>query len=270
MKKIFFTICIFFFIDHESISKEFDNVFIHHQVYNKINIIYYKIPQNKGVIRIVSPRFEHYLAAKSPSSIIQNLAPDGSFILDMVDYFKPDALISGGYLSSLEPPIGLGGLKISERTLQPIHHSWLTNGIFCSSGTTWMIRDFVDKDDFYNDMDCLQAGPILLQNGYNRYHDISLIDPNERKLALSLQDQAFLCTNNYGDLLMGFASGGTTKDLANLSKIELGCLWTLRLSGSITAGLWTSSRGLDGHNEVRLTNGIAAFSLETIERQENK
>jgi hypothetical protein len=221
-----------------------------------LEVFYFTVRRGTADVRLLSPRFPD--AYTSPSRVPRERT-NGAFLLEMADQFAPQVAISGGYLSSFEPPVGLGFLKVAGRELQPVHRTWLTNGVFCSSGKEWMISEFRSESVISGFPDCLQAGPLLVRDGETTYADPSRLSVQEKELATARQDQAFLCTTRAGGLVLGFARGGTAAELAKVSSQNMGCIWTLRLSGSVTAGLWTRSAGLLGHSEIRLTNGVAVF-----------
>jgi uncharacterized protein YigE (DUF2233 family) len=186
----------------------------------------------------------------------------GAFLLDLANRHGALAILSGGYMESFEPPVGLGYLRVAGDELKRSHRSWLTTGMFCITGTTWRIVAVSPVAQPPDEGDCLQAGPFLVQDGQNRYRNATGLGDGEARLAVSSQDNAFLCIDDRGRLHLGHVHGGTTTEVAAALKDHLACQQALRLSGSITAGLWTWQDGLSGHNQVLLTNAIAVLALE--------
>ncbi len=186
----------------------------------------------------------------------------GAFLLDLANRHGALAILSGGYLESFEPPVGLGYLRVAGDELKRSHRSWLTTGMFCTTGTTWRIVAVSPAGPPPDEGDCLQAGPFLVQDGQDRYGDTTGLGDGEARLAASAQDNAFVCIDDAGRLHLGHIRGGTTAEVAAALTEQLNCQQALRLSGSVTAGLWTWQDGLSGHNQVLLTNAIAVLALE--------
>ncbi|MCG5249056.1 phosphodiester glycosidase family protein [Methylorubrum extorquens] len=182
----------------------------------------------------------------------------GLFIDDYFEISRAKLVISGGYMSSFSPPIALGYLRVGGRQINPLHKSWITSGYFCTTGTEWTIEPATKELPPTRYKDCLQAGPLFIDEGVDRYVLGGTISVNERKLAESEQIQAFVCSNKNGQLLFGVVD---EIRLDKLSKwlVERGkCHSALRLSGSTSAGLRVKDQ-LFGSNDLPLTDAIAVL-----------
>lgn len=206
-------------------------------------------------IRVVSPRSASYLPPDVEAPI-----RDGIFLTEFASRYRPAFVLSGGYLSSFAPPRSLGYLKVDGRVISKPHRSWLTSGVLCVNGTNVVIFKFQSAQSYDQFGDCVQSGPLIVENGVDRYAIMENIGSGERKLALSNQAQAFVCLKAEGEFVLAFSKSGSTKSLSGFATRVLGCKTALRMSGGITAGLWSSVSGLSGRSEVLLTNGIAIFS----------
>jgi hypothetical protein len=192
----------------------------------------------------------------------QQPAPvDGLFLIDLVERHTPLVLLSGGYLQSFSPPQALGFVKIAGNQLNPFHRSWLLPGLFCTDGAEWVIEAIADPDTANQYSDCLQAGPFLVQQGRDRYKTMDNVADAEKKLAFSVQEQAFVCLTREEQAILGYSSPMRADRLSALLLDKLGCRDALRLSGHVTAGFWLDGE-LHGNTEIPLTNAIAVFASD--------
>ncbi len=221
----------------------------------KGHLIY--VNPTSSIVRVISPRSTAYVKSDQTPSI-----RDGLFLLDLVKRHRPLAILSGGYLSSFSPPRALGLLKVAGKRISGGHRSWLTTGMFCTSGDRYKILPATGLEVAELFPDCVQAGPYLVRDGVNRYKSLDMVGSGEREVALAQQSQVFLCITRNDNLILGFVDGGNSVGVASFAHADLGCVDALRLSGGITAGLWSVDVGFLGNNEVQLTDAIAIFARD--------
>jgi hypothetical protein len=208
----------------------------------------------------------HFATIPPGAAEVRVLAPeslgygrhDGFFLLEFAKIAGPTMALSGGYLSEFSPTIPLGLVRAGGQELNPMHQSWLTTAMFCSTGRSWSVgaAESMDPSQF---SDCLQAGPLMLHGGVNQYSDVSNVGEPEMRLLQSMQPQPFLCTDQDGSLVIGVAENGTLLQLIAALQSRLRCVNAMRLSGSDMTGLWSQSGGLVGSSSIRLANAIAVF-----------
>jgi hypothetical protein len=209
---------------------------------------------SKHQVRVLSPRSSSYLPESAELSI-----RDGIFLTEFASRYRPEYVLSGGYLDSFAPPRSLGFLKVDGRSISKPHRSWLTSGVLCIDGDDVSIFRFQSAQSYDRFADCVQSGPLIVEDGIDRYASMEDITSGEHKLALANQAQAFVCLRADGKLVLGYSERGSTRSISRFAAEEIGCQIALRMSGGITAGLWSSASGLRGNSEVLLTNGIAIF-----------
>ncbi len=180
----------------------------------------------------------------------------GVYLQEYLTRFGADAVGSGGYIDSYSPPSSLGFVKSGGITLNSEHNSWLTEAIFCSDrgkATIALAKLFPASSEF---RDCIQAGPLLLQNGKAPSEIPSHKSSGYLKLAASVQEQMFVCIDAKQQLLLGVTDKIDIPTLtAALTKPEVGCLNAIRLTGQDTAGLRTKDN-LYGNDDYLFPNAI--------------
>ena len=182
---------------------------------------------------------------------------EGLFLSDFAKMSGADAVLSGGYLQSFQPVVPLGLTRTQGRDRGPLHDSWLTDSLFCADGGGWRIGPAVAGAELSGD--CLQAGPALVEEGADAYAGDPALPEAEAALLLSEQASPFLCIRGDGALAMGLSLTGTVRELSAVLAGAFGCREAMRLSGSVTAGLWESGAGIEGFNELRLANVVALY-----------
>ena len=145
--------------------------------------------------------------------------------------------ISGGYLSSFSPPTPLGLVKSNGVLVSRPHDSWLVEGLYCENGSEAVIVKWQEENDLSSFRDCLQAGPILLLGGKQPQDVPSVESTGYKKLAYSVQEQAFLCTLIGKRVALGITSETNLPALVDFLRDKVGCIDAIRLTGKETAGL---------------------------------
>jgi uncharacterized protein YigE (DUF2233 family) len=175
------------------------------------------------------------------------------------DYYrrsKAKVIMSGGYMSSFSPPTPLGLVKVDGTEIGRPHKTWIGTGMFCTDGRQVKIGQFdqLRSDKF---TDCIQSGPLLIENGTVRYGNEG-IGPGEQKLVDSVQEQAFICIDQEHKIKLGVSDPIRLDDFSHILFDKLKCQDALRLSGGASAGLQAQS-DLVGNDELPLHNVIAVF-----------
>jgi hypothetical protein len=164
------------------------------------------------------------------------------------------AVLSGGYMESFAPPVALGYVSVDGVEISRRHSSWLTSAAICQRDDEVVIAA-MDGFDVATFDSCLQAGPLIVDGGIGRYGEGVEVSGAERKLARSVQEQAFVCLDGEGRLLLGVSDPISLSDLTGFLVETLQCRQAMRLSGHITAGLAAAEQTF-GHNEVPLHNAL--------------
>lgn len=183
----------------------------------------------------------------------------GVYLQEYMTRFGAHAVGSGGYIDSYSPPSSLGLVKSGGVMLGSEHNSWLTEAIFCSDqgkATIALAKSFSASSEF---RDCVQAGPLLLQNGKVPSELLSHKSSGYLKLAASVQEQMFICIDSKQQLLLGITDKIDIPTLtATLTKPEVGCSNAIRLTGQDTAGLRTKDN-LYGNDDYLFPNAIGVI-----------
>jgi hypothetical protein len=182
--------------------------------------------------------------------------PEALFIDDFFIESGAVIALSGGYMSSFSPPIPLGYLRSEGMNFGEKHESWLTAGVFCVNSEKAEIREM--KSASMIEGDCLQAGPIIVRNGINRYSATAGISIDELRLVNSVQEQAFVCINMADEIILGISEPIGLREFSSILVGDVGCVDALRLSGQNSAGLALTGRVL-GSRELPLHNAIGVF-----------
>lgn len=164
------------------------------------------------------------------------------------------AAISGGYLSSLSPPLPLGYVRTDGKEHNSTHRSWLTDGMLCMNGGVPKLWDTYQPPDAAGD--CLQAGPILVRGGR------SVPSPKNKtakaKLWDSEQEQALICVDR--GIVRMIATGPipvrALLPVLTDPQSPIACQDALRLTGAVTANLFVKSFGALNDNAPLLPNAL--------------
>jgi hypothetical protein len=221
--------------------------------------------QNGGKISAVKLNgSSHIITAKVISSLSLSNASkygfDAGSSMTLSDYYfstKPIALVPGGFISSFSPPVPLGAIFINGRSISKPINTYLGAGMFCDDNGKYFIGDFnvINTQSF---SDCIQSGPLFIQQGNVRYDSVSEISPDEQKLVRSVQMQTFACLTKTHDLILGISTEVKLDTFAEALKDKLGCFDAIRFTGYTTAGLYYWN-GLVGYDRYPLTSVIALF-----------
>lgn len=167
---------------------------------------------------------------------------------------RASVIINGGYMSGFTPPKALGLVRINKKNITTSHNTWLGEGMICFTRKKVFIGTFKQEDMLYDD--CLQSGPLIVQNGKNRYSGDLDISAGEKRLENSVQNQSFACSTTENSIILGVSKPITLRELTD-TIIQLGCNNALRLSGAETAGMVVDGR-LYGNSDLPLHNVIIA------------
>ncbi|MCI0565263.1 MAG: phosphodiester glycosidase family protein [Nitrososphaera sp.] len=229
-------------------------------------------PIYKGVIysRIPLPeRYDGcaYFVTVNPATSVFRVLASGAgrtgssrarYLGDYIGEQNAKIVVSGGYMSSFSPPKALGLVKVNGQLISSPHTTWLGAGMVCTDGGMPKIAKY-DELKSTSLTDCLQSGPLLIDGGDVRYLKPDLdIDPGEKKLVNSEQNQAFICVAENKDIKLGVSDKIRLDDFSKFlkEKNELKCHDALRLTGHFTAGLQIG-RDLYGNDEYPLPSVIA-------------
>lgn len=184
-------------------------------------------------------------------------SPRALFLGDYYRRSKAKVIISGGYMSSFSPPTPLGLVKVDGTEIGRPHKTWIGTGMFCTDGRQVKIGRFDQlKSDKFTD--CIQSGPLLIENGTVRYNGNEDIGSGEQRLVDSVQEQAFICIDQEHKIKLGVSDPIRLDDFSHILLDKLKCQDALRLSGGASAGLQAQS-DLVGNDELPLHNVIAVF-----------
>jgi hypothetical protein len=166
------------------------------------------------------------------------------------------AVLSGGFMTTLYPPVPLGIVRHNGTDLNRPASGELLNGIVTSDGNRVEIRQFTDIADCL--ADCLQAGPLLVSD--KRVSVSDEYKDQAESLIKGAYRRAFVATLPDGSFILGIASGADLRALAAFLGAPadhggLGCQDALNLSGSTSAGmLW--DHGSEGDTKVPIANAL--------------
>lgn len=220
----------------------------------KFRLTITRVNLKKRSVRIVS---SHSLALKNDS----NSHLGGYNLSEYQKLTNSPLVLSGGYLSSWQPALPLGLVKVNGVQANRPHLSWLVDGLFCTNGKEVIIDKYSSIEQTRNWLDCLQAGPLLIKDGKII---IAVNDKNE-KLLRSKQEQAFIGYDDHNHCFLGVTSKMTLLNIIDFLRSShenggLGCTNAIRLSGHVTAGLiliLPDGKVIEGGNKkVLLPNAI--------------
>jgi uncharacterized protein YigE (DUF2233 family) len=172
-----------------------------------------------------------------------------------------NVVISGGYMASFSPPRPLGFIKVDGKQIGSPHTSWLGTGMFCTDGQHVKIGPFEELKSDKNFPDCIQSGPLLINDGLVRYDSGEKVSAGEEKLVSSVQEQAFICIDSNNKVILGVSEPIRLDEFSQLLSSKLNCQNALRLTGQRTAGLQTRLK-LFGYDEFPLYSVIAVLPKE--------
>ena len=168
------------------------------------------------------------------------------------------AVLAGGYIASYSPPTPLGLVKSNGLITSSEHHSWLTDGFFCTDGNEAVIRTAEKNGTVSQFSDCVQTGPILILNG----HIIGRPKRAERgyeRLAMSHQEQTFACIDEMNRVSLGVTDKITFVQLIEfLSGPALHCKDAICFTGLDTSGLQVGEK-LFGSDEYLFPDVVGVF-----------
>ena len=124
----------------------------------KFRLTITRVNLKKRSVRIVS---SHSLALKNDS----NSHLGGYNLSEYQKLTNSPLVLSGGYLSSWQPALPLGLVKVNGVQANRPHLSWLVDGLFCTNGKEVIIDKYSSIEQTRNWLDCLQAGPLLIKDG---------------------------------------------------------------------------------------------------------
>lgn len=165
---------------------------------------------------------------------------------------------SGGFLSTLSPPIPLGFVKIQGQEYHKVHDSWITTGIFCTNGNDFKIERYSSTKQFDDWLSCIQAGPIMIENGKNELNT----DRNTWFITGKEHRQSFICQSYSGSLVMGLAENITLKDLsaflADGRRNDLSCKEATALNPKGISGIFINTEEVKslGNIDIPLATAI--------------
>jgi len=182
-------------------------------------------------------------------------SPRALYLGDYIGRENSKIIVSGGYMSSFSPPKALGLVKVSGTQISPPHTTWLGLGMFCTNGRKTKVGLFGELYSDKSFTDCLQSGPLVIDGGKVRYPKPD-IEPGEKKLVTSEQNQSFICVDVNNKVKLGVSDEIQLDAFSGFLKEKLKCKDALRLTGHFTAGLQIG-RDLHGNDEYPLPSVIA-------------
>jgi hypothetical protein len=141
---------------------------------------------------------------------VPNSTPSGSYNdisgLPLAEYARSGnakLVMSGGYLMSYSPASPLGLVLKGGRSVSREHNSWLTSAILCIYNDRSVAIVYASDGPRPNSApDCIQAGPMLVNRGHAAFEP-ERVGASAKKLWESLQEQAFVCVDDNGKILLG-------------------------------------------------------------------
>lgn len=159
------------------------------------------------IVRVVSARHLIESAPNQGSTRQAVQVSTGLLLEDFLRETKSRAVMSGGYLASLETLDEVGFVMAKGQQINRRHTSWLVDAMICSSPTRVAI-DMFDKlypqrQQFES---CLQAGPMFVHEGKALRQDREALPEAERRFVSNKLHHAFICAAESGAVIFGVTS----------------------------------------------------------------
>jgi hypothetical protein len=164
-------------------------------------------PNAPFVVRIVTARQLMESAPNQSGNRTSVQVSTGLLLEDFLRETKSRAVMSGGYLASLETLDEVGFVMAKGQQINRRHTSWLVDAMICSSPTLVAV-DMFDKlypqrQQFES---CLQAGPMFVHEGNALRQDREALPDAERKFVSNKLHHAFICVTENGAVIFGVTS----------------------------------------------------------------
>lgn len=224
---------------------------------NSLVINFVRVPQDKATVRVLAARVPILERAAQGSN--PERAASGYSLNEYLTRYGAMVVLSGGYIDSYSPPTPLGLLRSQGLQINPIHRSWLLQGLFCSNEDNVEIT-LVDMDPLRrNFRDCVQGGPVMLLDGKVARDPSIENNENYRRFANARIARTFVCIDRRKDVIVGL---GEKSDLSNfvsaLRGSELGCIDAIGLTGAQSGGMWAGKK-LFGNDDFLFPSVIAVM-----------
>ena len=221
---------------------------------NIVHIDLFKVDTSKAAIGITNPKVVGSIDARRYDAYsIEEYATRGPYVV----------VQSGGFLSSWSPPSALGYVKVKGIEYNPVHDSWLTNGVFCTNCRKFEIKKFTSSESFSGWTSCLQAGPLIAEGGkivLNTARHTWYVTGEKHR-------QSFMCKASDGRLIMGLAEDVSLADfsrslIASEEDGGIGCIDAVLLTSKGIAGIYSSNPDIPqvGSVDVPLPNAIVVHA----------
>ncbi len=167
----------------------------------------------------------------------------GDSILSFQEHSQAAAVLSGGFLTSLYPPIPLGIVKHSQVLVNRAAGGDLLNGLLLVRAGKATIQPFRGAGDVAGWDEALQSGPMLLVAGHSALRNVAEIRTRStRQLIENEYGRAFVAILPDDRFLLAVTGAVSLRALTDLlarpaSQGGLACLDALNLSGGGSEGV---------------------------------
>jgi Phosphodiester glycosidase len=134
------------------------------QPHDNVTMTYLRVALDRFNIRVATPRVLKFGAANQTPGQNPERSPRGFFLDEYISRYDALAAISASYVKTFSPPTPLGQIKSDGIIVGTPHSSWATEGVFCSDKGRASIEVATGSLADMNYRDCIQVGPILLQD----------------------------------------------------------------------------------------------------------
>jgi hypothetical protein len=209
------------------------------QLRPNVSMIFLRVSLDRFDVRVATPQIPTFDGSKEkarPSSDVEQYTPErkpkGFFLEDYINRYVALAAISASYVETFSPPTPLGQIKSSGRVIGMPHFSWATEGVFCSDEGRVLIENATRPLADMNYRDCLQVGPILLQqsavpaglqNADGKGSDYD-------KIVSGQVGHSVVCIDGAGKVLLGLIGKIPLSQMVTaLRQLPLNCVDAIRL-----------------------------------------
>ena len=191
---------------------------------------------------------------------------------EYASWTKAKVVLSGGYFSSYSPPRALGLVYKEGKVISKLHHSWLTNAVLCIDDRNNANIVYINEHQApAPNSNCLQAGPMLVFDRKVAFTTEEATSSVGKSLMSGLQEQSFICISDHGQVVMGVSEATSLELLEQIlagerEKGGLSCKAAMRLTGSVSAGLYIDGKLHVGNGDILLPDALSLSRRESRAR----
>lgn len=198
----------------------------------------------------------------------------GDSILSFQEHSQAAAVLSGGFLTSLYPPIPLGIVKHSQVLVNRAAGGDLLKGLLLVRAGKATIQPFGGAGDVAGCDEALQSGPMLLVAGHSALPNVAEIRTRSTRLLIENEyGRAFVAILPDDRFLLAVTGAVSLRALTDLlarpaSQGGLACLDALNLSGGGSEGILVRAGAREvsaGNIQFYLANAILLKAVATDE-----